>query len=222
MSVVVDVEREVKTGTGWRAGPHVFLCGDVLELAASGMLDRYVPAVTTVYTDPPWDPRITKAFFGKVNRRVPRTFDAFLDGFVAMLKHKCPEGGIGIEMGLAGMGRMWSLLDLYGATTWGVGDATYGSYTLPMKVWFGTFGSGRQAVLMPQGLHGKAVLQYGVTMVADRARLSFFDPFCGDLTFSNVAIKHGFQAVYGTELQPGKLAYGLKKLQQRYTVERIV
>lgn len=195
----------VKLNSVWRAGPHTFICGDVLKLWQAGVLAKLVPLVDAVYTDPPWNHTQRILFHRYAGTEAPgESYNSFLIDTVKLLAQVCPKGRIAIEMSREHFDTLKLLVRE--ATQLGEGLGRFDGRLY--GVWFGSFNQWDDQRFDVPTLMGRAMLAYGLDKLGGQ---TFFDPFAGALVFAREAMRKGY-TVYGCELIPAKLSRGLANL----------
>lgn len=201
-------ELQVMTGSVWGIDNHRFICGDLMDVSKSGLLDRYVPQVDMIYTDPPWNPGNFKMFYTHAKALQKREYGYFLDVLVGVLARKCPNGLVAMDMGIPKIAALDFRLKAHGYTKLAQNVTEYsGGECL---TFIGSFRSGwalPHPAKIPGSLKGLQVIRH-VMGILEQAGSTFFDPCCGKLVFAREAMKRGM-TVYGCELNPAKLARGL-------------
>lgn len=195
----------VKANSVWRAGPHTFICGDVLDLWKAGALVKVLPLVDAVYTDPPWN-HAQRVLFHRYAEVDPpaESYNTFLIDTVKLLAAFCPKGRIAIEMSRDHYAALKVLVS--NAVQLGEGLGRFDGRLY--GIWFGSFNAWDLSRFDVPTLTERAMLSYGLDKLGGQ---TFFDPFAGQLVFAREAIRKGYTA-YGCELIPAKLSRGLANL----------
>lgn len=191
-----------------------FVCGNVLELHRSGRLSDLCPrGIDWVYTDPPWNVGIRRAFHRYANEAPPtEPFPDFLDSALLAIRSVCiADAVIGVEMGGGGVEALLEAFGRCGFRVIGSGVSVYGSPPRPCHIHYVTAGDAKP-VLVPEGMDGKKALADAADKAAG-ARL-LFEPFAGELVFAEAFMRAGV-SVFGVELIPAKLGKGLTRLKRR-------
>lgn len=197
----------VTPGSIWAAGPHRFVCADVLDAHATGVLGRHVPRVDALYTDPPWDDRVLREFHRRAGIPQTRTWQEFTAGLLAMCRDRRPAWTI-LEVGQRGLAALTTEVSRHGGEVAWVVRATYGPRRVPCSALCVTFGGVGPPEQPPSDLHGSDCIR-GIMRCIVGQGSAYFDPCAGSLTYCRAALAAGAGAVYGCELIPDKLARGL-------------
>ena len=208
----------VVIGEQWTAGPHRFLCADILEdvdhvVETSGKVD-------VIYTDPPWNQAVLRKFYTYAYGSTGAPLlQEVLETFGILARATCPNGVIGVEFSATGTKPLVSVLGNPRAWI----DGTYGASKTKLVLWLGTFRESPIGMVPPPRVHhGWELCEWAMDQFI-RPGMKFLDPFCGAGNFPLRAAKRG-ALVTGVELIPRKLAQTLKAFEQagfRVTREQV-
>lgn len=87
----------VRVGDVWRAGQHLFACGDLLDGIAERLFAHAGRLPDHVYCDPPWTKGNMSSFFTKAGQKTAATFEQFLSKLIEQMQPI--TGSVFIEMG---------------------------------------------------------------------------------------------------------------------------
>lgn len=191
---------------------HRFLCGDVLKLEASGLLDQHIGQVDVLYTDGPWTASIYKNFYKNADLQPDFSFIDFYTQFVQMIRRHC-NGVLFVECGKTTNADVFKQFTDAGAKTFDMLDCSYTPKHTTYYLWVGTFNQDMPA----PDLHWTTRHEFDVVNNAIKHLVKpgtrFWDPLCGSMTFLQPAARAG-ATVLGSEINPRKFAEGLRTMER--------
>jgi hypothetical protein len=197
----------IEKGKVCRIGNHKVMVGNVTKGDLSKLLD--VEKIDLIFTDPPWDDRITKQFYKYGGEPQELNFNELIRTFLFEIK-KYSIGGVFIEMGIRGYKVLQKNLSTVGAKTIQDFHLTYGQKETEYIIWYGCFNDmDLPTISLPSNLHGWDVAKFLIGHMNEVYNIrNILDPFVGVGHVLKIADKFGIPG-YGLELNKRKLAHFL-------------
>lgn len=209
---------QVATGQVWQFEKGVLVCGSALDPSSWD----YIQTVDCVYVDPPWNQGNMKMFYGFAGKEIELEFYEFLRALARqVMAHTKESSHVAWEVGMKQRERVTETLEAEGFELQSSYTMTYGSPPRQNGLLSGTFHTTPVRGLPVHNLHGKVAIRSVINAYTKFGFDTLLDCCCGKLDFLIEAL-YADMSVYGIELIPSKLSFGLSRLEKAgFAVKRV-
>lgn len=208
----------LKYGDLVQVGPHLFLCGDVMQNDYKHLLS--LGEAHLIHTDPPWNQAITTTFHKWVAKQPP-VFDDLMERTAEALVYAA-GGYVFVDMGVSGTPTISSAMERRGMTTQNVFTVYYGSNNTPRTM---LCLHARNEPLLPvvdspDGTEGEQLARWVMSQYGKRDSV-FLDLFIGMGWYLDHALPAGM-IVRGMEINPERLGKCVAKASKKLKVDPVL